>query len=185
MVAKNTTIPWDAEHTEPALDDAAATQADDASVRGGSPGQAGATADSDGDHGNARDGTDIATKGMAASTMDSIQLFNWMEQMEASRETLEELQMSGTDESELMFCMDTGRQSTENIEMVENQLKLAGNPLLCVRLRQRLTSEAEDERQERDQARRMEVQAEKAKLECETMRMQHEMDMMRYEAAAL
>ena len=117
--------------------------------------------------------------------MNNIQLCNWMEQMGASRETLEELQISGTYGSELMFCMDTGRQSNENIEMVEKQLKLAGNPLLCMRLRQRLTSEAEDERQERDQARRMEVQAEKAKLECETMRMQHEMDMMRYKAAAL
>ena len=50
--------------------------------------------------------------------------------MGASRETLEELQISGTDGSELMFCMDTGRQSNENIEMVEKQLKLAGNPLL-------------------------------------------------------
>ena len=31
----------------------------------------------------------------------------------------------------------------------------------------------------------MEVHAEKARLECETMCMQHEMDMMKYEAAAL
>ena len=75
--------------------------------------------------------------------------------------------------------MDTGRQPNEK------QLKLSGHPLLCMRLRQRLTSEAEDEREGRDQERRMEVQAEKARLECETMRMQHEMDMMRYDAAAL
>ena len=31
----------------------------------------------------------------------------------------------------------------------------------------------------------MKVQAEKARFECETMRMQHEMDMARYEAVAL
>ena len=117
--------------------------------------------------------------------MDNIQLCNWMEQMGASKETLEELQRSGTDGSELMFCMDTERQSNENIEMVEGQLKLAGNPLLCMRLRQRLTSEATDERGGRDQERRMEIRAENARLEYETMRMQHEMDMMRYEAAAL
>ena len=117
--------------------------------------------------------------------MDNIQLCNWMEQMGASKETLEELLRSGTDGSELMFCMDTGQQTNENIEMVEQQLKLAGDTLLCMRLRQRLTSEAEAERQERDQSRRMEVEANKARLECETMRIQHEMDMMRYQAAAL
>ena len=83
-----------------------------------------------------------------------------MEQMGASKETLEELQWSGTDGNELVFCMDTGRQSNENIEMVEKQLKLAGNPLLCMRLRQRLTSEAANEREGRDQERRMEVQHE-------------------------
>ena len=45
MVAKNTTVPWDAKHNEPDTDVAAAPQADDASVSGGSPGQAGVTAD--------------------------------------------------------------------------------------------------------------------------------------------
>ena len=69
---------------------------------------------------------------------------NWMEHMGAPKETLEELQQSGTDGSKLMFCMHIERQSNENIEMVEGQLKLAGNPLLCMRLRQRLTSEAFD-----------------------------------------
>ena len=72
---------------------------------------------------------------------------NWMEQMGASQETLEELQRSSTDESKLMFCMDIERQSTENIEMTERQLKLEGNPLLCMRLRQQLTSDAADERE--------------------------------------
>ena len=66
--------------------------------------------------------------------------------MGASKETLEELLRSGTDGSELMFCMDTGQQTDANIEMIEKQLKLAGNTLLCMRLRQRLTSEAEAER---------------------------------------
>ena len=179
------------EHNEPDTDVAAAIQADDASVSGGSPGQAGTTADTDAQSTATRVtetqemGRISPTRGWRPSTMDNIQLCDWMEQMGASRETIEALQISGTDGSELMFCMDTGRQSNENIEMVEKQLMLAGNTLLCMRLRQRLTSEAEDERQERDQARRMEVQAEKARLECESMRMQHEMDMMRYEAAAL
>ena len=103
--------------------------------------------------------------------MDNIQLCNWMEQMGASKETLEELQRGGTDGSELMFCMDTGRQPNENIEMVKKQPKLAGNSLLCTRLRQRLTSETTDEREGRDQERRMEVHADTARLECETMRM--------------
>ena len=97
-------------------------------------------------------------RGWRPSEMSNIQLCNWMEQMGASKETLEELLRSGTDGGELMFCMDIGQQATENIE---RQLKLAGNPLLCMRLRQRLTSEAEAERQERDQSRRMEVQAKK------------------------
>ena len=39
--------------------------------------------------------------------------------MGASKEALEGLQRSGTDGVELVFCMDTGRQSNENIEMVE------------------------------------------------------------------
>ena len=64
--------------------------------------------------------------------MNNIQLCNWMEQMGASKETLEELLRSGTDGSELMFCMDTGQQANESIEMIEKQLKLAGNPLLFV-----------------------------------------------------
>ena len=68
---------------------------------------------------------------------------------------------------------------------MEKQLKLAGNPLLCMRLRQRLTSEAEDERGGRDQERRVEVKAGKARLEGETVRMHHEMDMMMHEVAAL
>ena len=83
--------------------------------------------------------------------MDNIQLCNWMEHMGASKETREELQRSGRDESALMFCMEAERQSNENIEMVEGQMKLAGNPLLCMRLRQRLTSEAAGEREGRDQ----------------------------------
>ena len=117
--------------------------------------------------------------------MDNIQPCNWMEQMGASKDTIEELQRSDTDVSDLVFCMDTGRQSNENIEMVERQLKLAGNPKLCMHLRQRLTSEAANEREGRDQERRMEVQADGARLECKTMYVRHEMDMMRYEAAAL
>ena len=56
-------------------------------------------------------------RGWRPSTMDNIQLCNWMEQIGASKETLEELQRSGTDGSELMLCMDTGRQSNENIEI--------------------------------------------------------------------
>ena len=102
-------------------------------------------------------------RGWRPSEMNNVQLCNWMEQMGASKETLEELLRSGTDGSELMFCMDTGQQTNENIEMVERQLKLAGDTLLCMRLRQRLTSEAEAERQERDQSRRIdENQANKA-----------------------
>ena len=123
------------EHNEPDTDVAAAIQADDASVSGGSPGQAGATADTNDAQSMATGVTETQEmgrispqRGWRPSTMDNIQLCNWMEQMGASRETLEELQISGTDGSELMFCMDTGRQSNENIEMVEKQLKLAGNP---------------------------------------------------------
>ena len=130
-------------------------------VIGGSPGQAGATADTDANS-TATGVTVTETQetgrmspqiGCRTSTMDNIQLCNWMEQMGASQETLEGLQRSGTDGSELMFCMDTERQLNEHIEMVEGQLKLAGNPLLCMRLRQRLTSEAADEREGRDQER--------------------------------
>ena len=181
MAAKSATIPWDAEHNEPDTNDAAATQVDDASVIYGSPGQASATVDTDDAHSAATGIAEAREMGRIPSqtgwqpyTMDNIQLRDWMEQMGASKETLEELLISGTDGSELMFCMDIGHQSNDIIEMVETQPKLAGSPLLYTRLRPRLTCEAEDERQDCAQARRREVQAEKAKLECETLRMQQE-----------
>jgi hypothetical protein len=104
--------------------------------------------------------------------------------MGASKETLEELQRSGTDGCELIFRMDTLCQTNENIEMVEKQLLLRANPLLCMRLRQRVTCEAGTERNRMDQARRMEIQEDKIRLECKAMKLQHDMDMQRIKAAA-
>ena len=82
------------EHNEPDTDGAAALQADDASVTGGSPGQAGAAADTDA-HSTATGVTETQQMGRVSpqrgwrpSTMDNIQLCNWMEQMGASKETL-------------------------------------------------------------------------------------------------
>ena len=180
------------EHDEPGTNGMAAGDADDGSVTGGSPGQTGTTGDTDGQSvatgvTETRIGGQVPTspqRSWRLSGMKNIQLCDWMEQMGASKETLEELQRSGTDGCELIFCMDTFCQTNENIAMVEKQLLLSGNTMLCMRLRQRVTSEAEAERNEREQARRMEVQEDKVRLECEALRMQHDMDMQRIEAAA-
>ena len=179
------------EHDEPETNGAIAEQAyDDASVTGGTTEQNGTTGDTDAQSvatgvTETRIGGQVSPqRGWRLSSMDNVQLGNWMEQMGASKETLEELQRSGTDGCELIFCMDTLCQTNENIEMVEKQLLLSANPLLCMRLRQRVTCEAEAERNRMEQARRMEIQEDKIRLECEAMKLQHDMDMQRIKAAA-
>ena len=139
------------EHNEPETNGADALQADDAdNASVGNEADTDAQSTATGVTETQEMGRVSPQRGWRPSEMNNVQLCNWMEQMGASKETLEELLRSGTDGSELMFCMDTGQQTNENIEMVERQLKLAGDTLLCMRLRQRLTSEAEAERQERD-----------------------------------
>ena len=128
------------------MDASQAGSTDDASVTGGSPNQR--TTDGADEIADAQStmtgftttqigGRPSPQRGWRITTMDNVQLCDWMEQMGASNETLEELQRSGTDGNELLFCLDAGRQTNENIQMVEKQLKLDDNVLLCMRLRQR------------------------------------------------
>ena len=93
------------EHNEPETNGADALQADDASVGNAADTDTQSTAT--GVTETQEMGRVSPQRGWRTSTMDNIQLCNWMEQMGASKETLEELQISGTNGSELMFCMDT------------------------------------------------------------------------------
>ena len=99
------------EHDEPKTNGTPAEQAyDDDSVTGGTPEQNGTTGDTDAPSvasgvTETRIGGQVSPQqGWRSSTMDNIQLCNWMEQMGASKETLQALQISGTDGSEMMFC---------------------------------------------------------------------------------
>ena len=87
------------------------------------------------------------------------QVCDWMEGMGASTATIEAVQMTQLDGAELVFCMDTETQTLEQIQVCERQLKLEDNDILCMRIRQRVTAQAADDRHEaemRTEAERLE-----------------------------
>ena len=87
------------------------------------------------------------------------QVCDWMEGMGASTATIKAVQMTQLDGAELVFCMDTETQTLEQIQVCERQLKLEDNDILWMRIRQRVTAQAADDRHEaemRTEAERLE-----------------------------
>ena len=91
----------------------------------------------------------------AVQRMTHVELADWMEQMGASPETLEALQLHNMDGAELAYCLNPKREK-EDIEIIVDQLKMEGSPITRMRIMSRIEGEVtqeEEEKKEREEER--------------------------------
>ena len=86
--------------------------------------------------------------------MTHVELTDWMEQMDATQETLEALQMHNMDGSELVHCLNSKKREKEDAQITIVQLKMTGSPMMRMQMQSRIESEvAQEDKIERNQER--------------------------------